>query len=157
MKDVMWCNAVWHHEMIYLQIPNTLSTVYTWYSSKIHREIMTQTGLARSIYRHERSPRFCADDLNALSQIKQIPHRRSPRAQIIIVTFLSHRRYPRVQIIITRYQHGWSPLVRPLLIPISCQCMCTYDIKERWLCNISINQMSLWHIITLIITIIRVQ
>ena len=33
---------------------------------------MTHAGLARSIYRHGRSPRVCADDLNALSQYQTI-------------------------------------------------------------------------------------
>ena len=58
--------------MNFLKTPCTHSTVYTWYSSKIHREFMTHGGLAGSIYRHGRSPRVCADDLNALSQYQTI-------------------------------------------------------------------------------------
>ena len=63
-------------------------------------------GESRGPYTDGRSPRVCADDLNALSQIKQIPHGRSPRAQIIIITYLSHERYSHAQ-------HGRSPRVRP--------------------------------------------
>ena len=58
-----------------LRIPSTHSTVYTWYSSEIHLEFMTHGGLARSIYRQGRSPRVCADDLNALSKYQTISAR----------------------------------------------------------------------------------
>ena len=67
INDVMKCNAIWYHVMNHFRISSTHSTVYTWYSSEIHREIMTHGGLARSIYRHGRSPRVCADNLHAPS------------------------------------------------------------------------------------------
>ena len=76
----MGCNAIWHYEVICLRIPISLLTVYTWYSSEIHREFMTNGGLARSVYRHERSPR--AQTIMFTSHYPQ--HRRSPRAQLIL-------------------------------------------------------------------------
>ena len=84
-------------------------------------------------------------------------HGRSPRAQIIIITFLSHERSPRVQIIITRSQHGRSPCVRPLLM-LNLMSMHVHNmISIKGDDTISQYIKCRWHIITSIIKIIRVQ
>ena len=63
---------------------------------------MIHGGLASSIYRQRRSPRVCADDLNALSEYQKISHGWSTRAQITILTshHPQHERSPRAQLIL---------------------------------------------------------
>ena len=63
---------------------------------------MTHGELARSIYRHGRSPRVCADDLNALSYYQTIFARTVSTCPITVLTshHPQHGRSPRAQLIL---------------------------------------------------------
>ena len=134
----MRCNVIWHDEMICLKIPSTLSTVYTWYSLKIHREFMTYGGLREvHVPKQTISMFLCGRSQCTIIKFNNLNHGRSRCAQLIIIINFSHGRSPCAQIIIildlnTDDLH----VLDHYSYPISCQCMFTiwYQIKRMMRC-----------------------